>query len=131
MQSNSTHSRSRGGPVSYPKTPLSPMALLSPTGSDHSDDVLKSPTHAQKTTKTFRRKSVDEMTMLLDQMIQDKVESGHVIRGERGSLRIKRDTVMERNGTPDGLLGAENGILEEDEFALKESAALKEDENEG
>lgn len=36
------------------------------------------------------------MTILLDQMIQDKVESGHVIRGDRGSLRVKRDTVMER-----------------------------------
>ena len=130
MQSNSTTSRSSGGPVSYPKTPLSPMALLSPTGSDHSDDPLKSPTHTRKTSKTFRRKSVDEMTMLLDQMIQDKVESGHVIRGERGSLRIKRDTVMERNGTPDAMLGAENGILEEDEYALKESDELKEDENE-
>lgn len=44
--------------------------------------------------KVLRRKSVDEMTLLLDQMIQDKVESGHVVRGERGSLRVKRDTVM-------------------------------------
>ena len=29
-------------------------------------------------------------------MIADKVESGHMGRGERGSLRAKRDTVMER-----------------------------------
>lgn len=104
------------------------MALLSPTGSDHSDDPLKSPTRTQRNSKTFRRKSVDEMTMLLDQMIQDKVESGHVVRGERGSLRIKRDTVMERNGTPDAILGAENGILEEDE--LRESDELKEHQDE-
>jgi centromeric protein E len=66
--------------------------------------------------------------MLLDQMIQDKVESGHVVRGERGSLRVKRDTVMERNGTPDAILGAENGILEEDE--LRESDELKEHQDE-
>ena len=116
--------------MNYPKMPLSPMALLSPTGSDHSDDLLKSPTHARKNSKTFRRKSVDEMTMLLDQMIQDKVESGHVIRGERGSLRIKRDTVIERNGTPDAFLGAENGILEEDEFALRDDNILREVEDE-
>jgi centromeric protein E len=127
-QSISTTSRSSGGPVNFPKTPLSPMALLSPTGSDHSDDPLKSPTRTQRNSKTFRRKSVDEMTMLLDQMIQDKVESGHVVRGERGSLRIKRDTVMERNGTPDAILGAENGILEEDE--LRESDELKEHQDE-
>jgi centromeric protein E len=36
------------------------------------------------------------MTALLDQMIADKVESGHMVRGERGSLRAKRDTVMEK-----------------------------------
>jgi centromeric protein E len=36
-----------------------------------------------------RRKSVDEMTALLDQMIQDKVESGLVVRGKRGSLTVK------------------------------------------
>ena len=41
--------------------------------------------------------SVDEMTALLDQMIADKVESGHLTRGERGSLRAKRDTVMEKS----------------------------------
>ena len=54
------------------------------------------------------------MTMLLDQMIQDKVESGHVIRGERGSLRVKRDTVMEK-GMADVSPGAENGIKEEED----------------
>ena len=31
-------------------------------------------------------------------MIQDKVNTGHVIRGDRGSLRVKRDTVMSRAG---------------------------------
>ena len=129
-ESMSTTSRSSGGPVNFSKTPLSPMALLSPTGSDHSEDPLMSPTGPRKNSKTSRRKSVDEMTMLLDQMIQDKVDSGHVVRGERGSLRIKRDTVMERNGTPDAILGAENGIQEVDETELKESDELKEQEDE-
>ncbi|KEQ76139.1 kinesin-domain-containing protein, partial [Aureobasidium namibiae CBS 147.97] len=44
------------------------------------------------------RRTVDEMTKLLDEMIQDKVNTGHVIRGDRGSLRVKRDTVMSRAG---------------------------------
>ncbi|EGP85680.1 uncharacterized protein MYCGRDRAFT_44596 [Zymoseptoria tritici IPO323] len=43
-----------------------------------------------------RRKSVDEMTALLDQMIQDKVESGLVVRGERGSLRVKERGLGQR-----------------------------------
>ncbi|KAG9721438.1 hypothetical protein KCU59_g17140, partial [Aureobasidium melanogenum] len=33
--------------------------------------------------------------------IQDKVNTGHVIRGDRGSLRVKRDTVMSRAGNED------------------------------
>ncbi|CAD0096634.1 unnamed protein product [Aureobasidium mustum] len=47
------------------------------------------------------KRSVDEMTKLLDEMIQDKVNTGHVIRGDRGSLRVKRDTVMSRAGNED------------------------------
>ena len=35
------------------------------------------------------------MTQLLDQMIQDKVESGHVLPGERGILRVRHDTVTD------------------------------------
>lgn len=107
----STGSRSSGGVVNFSKTPLSPMTLLSPTGSDRSDDPAP-------VKKAFRRKSVDEMTLLLDQMINDKVESGQVVRGERGSLRIKRDTVMEKNGVFDADGGADRCIeeVEEHEF---------------
>ena len=116
MSNPSTTSRSSSGVVNFSKTPLSPMALLSPTGSEGSEDPAgnKSP-EPRVTSKAFRRKSVDEMTMLLDQMIQDKVESGHVVRGERGSLRVKRDTVMEKSGEGNAVFGAENGILEVDE----------------
>lgn len=86
----STASRSSTGMViSAPKGPLSPMAILSPSISEHSDNG-----EAKLLGKTARRKSVDEMTMLLDQMIQEKIESGQVTHGDRGSLRIKRDTVM-------------------------------------
>ncbi len=108
----STASRSSSGVVNFSKTPLSPMALLSPAGSDKFDDAIVRP---DKKEKAFRRKSVDEMTMLLDQMIQDKVESGQVLRGVTGSLRVKRDTVMERNGVNDADGGAEDSILEVDE----------------
>jgi centromeric protein E len=54
-----------------PITPISPMALLSP----------------QKV-RDKKRKSVDEMSRMLDEMIQDKVESGHLIKGRSGSVRI-------------------------------------------
>jgi centromeric protein E len=31
---------------------------------------------------------VDEMSRMLDEMIQDRVESGQIIRGTRGSVRV-------------------------------------------
>ena len=54
-----------------PATPISPMALLSP----------QKP-HDKK------RKSVDEMSKMLDEMIRDKVESGHLVKGKTGSVRV-------------------------------------------
>lgn len=88
----STASRSSSGVVNFSKTPLSPMAILSPTHS--ASNSRDSTTKEGFTTVANRRKSVDEMTQLLDQMIQDKVESGHVVRGDRGSLRVRHDTVL-------------------------------------
>jgi centromeric protein E len=35
-----------------------------------------------------RTKSVDEMSKMLDEMIQDRVESGSLVKGVRGSIRI-------------------------------------------
>ncbi|KAG4437465.1 hypothetical protein IFR05_007070 [Cadophora sp. M221] len=66
--------------------PLSPVLAAGPVG-------LLSP----KTRK--RTKSVDEMSKMLDEMIQDRVESGQLVKGARGSVRIvserKRDTLAE------------------------------------
>jgi centromeric protein E len=52
---------------------ISPKGLLSP----------------QKiTVEKTKRKSVDEMSKMLDEMIQDKVESGHIVKGRSGSVRV-------------------------------------------
>lgn len=95
--SNATNASrsSSSGVVNFSKTPLSPMALLSPGhSSNNSRDSIGANKEASTTSNGLRRKSVDEMTQLLDQMIQDKVESGSLMRGERGSLRVKHDTVL-------------------------------------
>ncbi len=42
-----------------------------------------------------RTKSVDEMSRMLDEMIQDRVETGHIIRGVRGSVRVANDRKLE------------------------------------
>ena len=54
-----------------------------------------------------RTKSVDEMSKMLDEMIQDRVESGQLVKGVRGSVRVaserKRDTLgMAGAGTAGG-----------------------------
>ncbi|KAI2470025.1 kinesin-domain-containing protein [Annulohypoxylon bovei var. microspora] len=48
-----------------------------------------------------RARSVDEMSRILDEMIQDRVEAGDIVRGSRGSVRVandgKRETSAETN----------------------------------
>ncbi|SMR57687.1 unnamed protein product [Zymoseptoria tritici ST99CH_3D1] len=110
-----TSSAAGGAVVNFSKTPLSPVAILSNPSSpisgsfpgngpssnglgimgvlngNNTDTAAKGGDENLK-----RRKSVDEMTALLDQMIQDKVESGLVVRGERGSLRVKERGLGQR-----------------------------------
>jgi centromeric protein E len=66
--------------------PISPVLAAGPLG-------LLSP----KTRK--RTKSVDEMSKMLDEMIQDRVESGQLVKGVRGSVRLaserKRETQLD------------------------------------
>jgi centromeric protein E len=68
-QSNSSNDSSLAS--NTPITPVTPITLLSP----------------QKKAER-KRKSVDEMSKMLDEMIQDKVESGHLVKGRTGSVRV-------------------------------------------
>ena len=54
--------------------PFSPVQLLSP----------------QKEKET-KRKSIDEMSKILDEMIQDRVESGHLVKAHKGSVRTAHE----------------------------------------
>jgi len=100
----SSHKSNTSGHGHHHQRTLSPVALLSPSRSLDSSAISTGPAEHSKATaaaarlqSATRRRSVDEMTALLDQMIADKVESGHMVRGDRGSLRAKRDTVMEKS----------------------------------
>jgi centromeric protein E len=66
--------------------PKSPEAIQSPV-------VLLSP----RKDADMRRKSVDEMSKLLDSMIQDKVESGQLIKGRTGSVRAPPRSTSQRH----------------------------------
>ncbi|KAM5471215.1 Kinesin-like protein kip2 [Microsporum audouinii] len=49
-----------------------------------------------------KRKSVDEMSRMLDEMIQDRVESGHLIKTSRGHMRVSSAGISPKSyaGTP-------------------------------
>lgn len=66
-------------PLAAASAPISPIATKT------SVTVLATEKAADR-----KRKSVDEMSRMLDEMIQDKVESGHLIKGKSGSVRIPR-----------------------------------------
>ncbi|KAL7628695.1 Kinesin-like protein kip2 [Parahypoxylon ruwenzoriense] len=58
-----------------------------------------------------RTRSIDEMSRILDEMIQDRVEAGHIVRGARGSVRIANDGKLEtlaepNNADPETLRGS-------------------------
>jgi centromeric protein E len=72
--------------------PISPVLAAGPLG-------LLSP----KTRK--RTKSVDEMSKMLDEMIQDRVESGQLVKGVRGSVRLASE--RKREAQLDSMAGME------------------------
>ncbi|KAI1828145.1 kinesin-domain-containing protein [Xylaria intraflava] len=72
------------------------MESVSPPPQDALPDP---PVTKNKRYSPIRKRSVDEMSKMLDEMIQDRVESGQIIRGVRGSVRVaidrKTDSVIE------------------------------------
>ncbi|KAK2811577.1 hypothetical protein FQN49_008442, partial [Arthroderma sp. PD_2] len=49
-----------------------------------------------------KRKSVDEMSRMLDEMIQDRVESGHLVKSSKGHMRVSSAGISPKSiiGTP-------------------------------
>lgn len=83
-----------------PLSPVSPRASqLFESGGALPPVLARGPVDLLSPTKRPRTKSVDEISKILDEMIQDRVESGHLVKGTRGSVRIasdrKRDTLAE------------------------------------
>lgn len=62
-----------------------------------SNPEAERPTTDQTPTKGHgrRTKSVDEMNKMLEEMIQDRVEAGHIVRGVRGSVRLPPGTKLD------------------------------------
>ncbi|KAL5047485.1 hypothetical protein BDW71DRAFT_196890 [Aspergillus fruticulosus] len=52
----------------------------------------ESPQMPQAPDPGTKRKSMDEVSRILDEMIQDRVESGHLVKGARGSVRVAHES---------------------------------------
>lgn len=71
--------------------PVSPVAILAPLTPTMEENEEKERVEKEKERereKERKRKSVDEMSRMLDEMIQDRVENGHLVKGSRGSVRV-------------------------------------------
>ncbi|KAI0396251.1 kinesin-domain-containing protein [Xylariaceae sp. FL0594] len=67
-------------------------SLLLESVSPPPQDALPDPPVARsKMSSPARKRSVDEVSKMLDEMIQDRVESGQLVRGVRGSVRLPSD----------------------------------------
>ncbi|XHG05211.1 hypothetical protein AWENTII_008456 [Aspergillus wentii] len=53
--------------------------------------------------KEKKRKSMDEVSRMLDEMIQDRVECGHLVKGSRGSVRVSES--QQESATVTGVPG--------------------------
>ncbi|ROW18092.1 hypothetical protein VPNG_00062 [Cytospora leucostoma] len=73
--------RIESGSLSHPNSPISPIR---PSFRNSLNSSLRS-------SPKDRRRSGDEVSRILDEMIQDRVESGHIVRGNRGSVRVASD----------------------------------------
>ncbi|GAB0132183.1 hypothetical protein EsDP_00000627 [Epichloe bromicola] len=75
---------------------LEPRSPPPPVDQPTETPTTPTPTQAQRR----RTKSIDEMNRMLEEMIQDRVETGHIIRGSRGSVRLAGGQKLESLAQP-------------------------------
>ena len=95
-QSNDSHGSSITGNIS-----LSPVELLSSPQKERKREL----------DRDLKRKSVDEMSRILDEMIQDRVESGQLIRSGKGSVRIVTHRRTESVSTVPGVVALAHTLM--------------------
>lgn len=74
--------------------PRSPQTIMSPALSGPASPISSARPEKQRT------KSVDEMNYLLEEMIQDRVDNGQIVRGTRGSFRFVSGQKVEALAEP-------------------------------
>lgn len=92
---SAARSRDNADSITEPRSPQSQDGMR--TG------LPWSPTISIKESRR-RTKSIDEMNNMLEEMIQDRVETGQIIRGSRGSVRLAPSHRLESLGEPPSVL---------------------------
>ncbi|KAL2834522.1 kinesin motor domain-containing protein [Aspergillus cavernicola] len=93
IDTQSTSSKDKSG---------SPTNHLTGSNSPAPDSAVNRLTPPAEVDTGAKRKSMDEVSRILDEMIQDRVESGHLIKGSRGSVRLAPESrrTSESNTAP-------------------------------
>lgn len=111
LQTSSTLMMLENGPL----TPASARASQLLENGPLSPVLSPGPTELLSPKIRNRTKSVDEMSRMLDSMIQERVESGELVKGVRGSVRLpsdrKRGTVEAMDLKSSLPLPGENAVL--------------------
>ena len=77
---------------------VSPVDIISLKSSEREKEREKE--REREKEKEKKRKSMDEMSRMLDEMIQDRVEHGHLVKSSRGSMRISNGPQRESSSLP-------------------------------
>ncbi len=123
---NAARSRDVAEGVEHPRNEIRSSLLYEGAASPPPSGALPDPpvSAGRASSVQLRTRSVDEMSRILDEMIQDRVETGHLVRGARGSVRLAQDqkdeaVIKSASATPDSMLDMALAIDESKQVALE------------
>ncbi|KAG5973793.1 hypothetical protein E4U55_000275 [Claviceps digitariae] len=96
----SLETRSLLSPPLPPPPPMTTMTAGDPAKETQTPTPTLTPTPTRCLMKRRRTKSVDEMNRMLEEMIQDRVETGDIIRSPEGSVCLPEGQTLESLAQP-------------------------------
>ncbi|KAI2635473.1 kinesin-domain-containing protein [Xylaria nigripes] len=101
---NAARSRDAADGIETLRSEARASLLLESVSPPPQDALPDPPVTKNRRYSPIRNRSEDEMSKMLDEMIQDRVETGQIVRGVRGSVRVANDRKIssptEQNNKP-------------------------------
>ncbi|KAI1805013.1 kinesin-domain-containing protein [Daldinia bambusicola] len=121
---NAARSRDAAEGIDTSRNEIRSSLLYEQAASPPPQGALPDPPSKGQSPIRRRTRSVDEMSRILDEMIQDRVEAGQLVRGARGSVQVandgKHETTAESNDTElEPLRQSPTSILNESQVVLE------------